>query len=88
MYFGPLAAYRAVMREHCALHNYWQLRGRLRRNGFEISFLDVPVVNDYFKNKMRNYLGRLGPVLLTTINPDKFPMFLRTNFYVRAVLRH
>jgi SAM-dependent methyltransferase len=88
MHLSPVAAYKEATREHCALHNYWQLRLRLQRNAFEPSFIDVPVVNEYFETKMRNYLGALGPALLTVLNPDKFPMFLRTNFYARAVLRH
>jgi hypothetical protein len=25
--------------------------------------------------------------MLTGLNPDRFPMFLRTNFYAKAVLR-
>jgi SAM-dependent methyltransferase len=85
---GPIAAYRSATEDHCALHNYWQLRRRLESKGFEMTFFDVPVVNDYFKQKMRNYIGPLGPALLTVLNPDKFPLYLRTNFYARAVLRH
>jgi 2-polyprenyl-3-methyl-5-hydroxy-6-metoxy-1,4-benzoquinol methylase len=88
MHLGPIAAYRSATEDHCALHNYWQLRRRLESNGFETTFFDVPVVNDYFKQKMRNYVGPLGPALLTVINPDKFPIYLRTNFYARALLRH
>jgi len=88
MHLGPIAAYRSATEDHCALHNYWQLRRRLESNGFELTFFDVPVVNDYFKQKVRNYVGPLGPALLTVLNPDKFPLYLRTNFYARAVLRH
>jgi 2-polyprenyl-3-methyl-5-hydroxy-6-metoxy-1,4-benzoquinol methylase len=87
MHLGPVAAYRSAMEDHCALHNYWQLRRRLERHGFETTFFDVPVVNDYFKQKMRNYVGPLGPALLAVLNPDKLPIYLRTNFYARAVLR-
>jgi SAM-dependent methyltransferase len=87
MQLSPTAAYREATREHCALHNYWQLRQRLQHNGFEPSFVDVPVVNDYFKTKIRTYLGPAGPAMLAVLNPDKFPMYLRTNFYVRAVAR-
>jgi SAM-dependent methyltransferase len=88
MHLGPVAAYRSAIEDHCALHNYWQLRRRLESSGFELTFFDVPVVNDYFRQKMRNYLGLLGPALLAVLNPDKFPMYLRTNFYARAELRH
>lgn len=85
LHLGPTAAYREATRDHCALHNYWQLQRRFRDHDFELSIFDVPVVNDYFKTKMRNYLGALGPALLTIFNPDKFPMCLRTNFYVSAL---
>jgi SAM-dependent methyltransferase len=85
LHLGPTAAYREATRDHCALHNYWQLQRRFRDHNFELSIFDVPVVNDYFRTKMRNYLGALGPALLTIFNPDKFPMCLRTNFYVSAL---
>ena len=88
LHLSPVAAYYEVTREHCALHNYWELRKRFERNGFELSFFGVPVVNDYFKSKMRNYLGFLGPAFLVVLNPDKFPMCLRTNFYARASRKH
>ena len=87
LHLGPVAAYREATRDHCALHNYWQLQRRFRDHGFELSFFDVPVVNEYFRTKMRNYLGPLGPALLAVFNPDRFPMPLRTNFYARAVWR-
>jgi hypothetical protein len=66
------------------LHSYRELKARFSRNGFELTFVDVPVVNEYFKTKMRTYMGKLGPALLTVMNPDRFPMFMRTNFYARA----
>jgi SAM-dependent methyltransferase len=88
LHLGPVAAHRSATEDHCALHNYWQLRRRMENNGFELTFFDVPVVNDYFKQKMRIYVGPLAPALLAFLNPDKFPMYLRTNFYARAVLRH
>ncbi len=84
---GPIASYRELMQDHCALHNYWQLRRRLVRHGFDVSFVDIPVVNDYFRTKMRNYLGAMGPLLTRVLNPDRFPRPLRTNFYVIASLR-
>ena len=30
---GPFRSYRKITAEHCALHNYWQLRRRLARHG-------------------------------------------------------
>ena len=81
------ATYRSILQDHCALHSYWQLRRRFEAHGFEFTFVPVPVVNDYFRTKMRTYLGALGPALLRVLNPDRFPMFMRTNFYARAVAR-
>jgi len=69
---------------HCSLHNYWQLRDRLARHGFDVCFHDVPVVNEFFRGKVRQHLGRPGLWLLEVANPDRLPMPLRTNFYVSA----
>ena len=84
---GPLTSYRELTKDHCALHNYWQMKRRFSRNRFEISFFDVPVVNQYFKSKMRAYFGPPGEWILAVLNPDRFPMYLRTNFYAKAVTR-
>jgi len=84
---GPITSYRELMKDHCSLHSYWQLRNRFRKHGFDVTFVDVPVVNDFFRTKVRTYMGAIGPALLKVLNPDRFPMFLRTNFYVKAVLR-
>jgi SAM-dependent methyltransferase len=74
--------------EHCALHNYWQLKKRFQEHDFEVEFFDIPVVNDFFKEKLKTFLGNFGLVLLQIINPDKFPIFLRTNFFLRSKLKH
>ena len=39
------------------------------------------MVNEYFKSKMRDYFGPAGRWMLAVANPDRFPMYLRTNFY-------
>jgi SAM-dependent methyltransferase len=70
--------------DHCSLHSYAQLRDRLRRHGFNVAFDDVKVVTPYFRQKVRRYLGPAGPALLAVVNPDRLPLPLRTNFYVRA----
>jgi SAM-dependent methyltransferase len=85
---GPLQSYRTLLQDHCALHSYRQLEARFSRIGYQLTFMDVPVVNDYFRAKMRTYLGPIGAALLAVMNPDRFPMFLRTNFYVRATRTH
>jgi SAM-dependent methyltransferase len=70
--------------EHCALHNYWQLRKRLESHGFSATFYDIPVVNRYFEAKMKKTFGLPGVLALRLLNPDRLPLPLRTNFYVAA----
>jgi SAM-dependent methyltransferase len=70
--------------DHCALHTYGQLRRRFARHGFEVRFADVPVVTDFFRRKLRHYLGAPAGLLLTIANPDRLPRRLRTNFYLEA----
>jgi SAM-dependent methyltransferase len=70
--------------DHCSLHTYWQLRSRLTGLGFEVTFVDVKVVTAFFREKVRRYLGRAGLLSLAIANPDRLPLPLRTNFYVRA----
>lgn len=84
---GPVQGYRSLLEDHCALHNYWQLRRRFSLNGFDTRFVDVPVVNDYFKWKMRTYFGAIGPLMVKVLSPDRLPQPLRTNFYAVAHLR-
>lgn len=75
--------------QHCALHSYVELRARFERHGFDVEFVDVSVVNAFYREKLRRYLGPLGPALLALLNPDRWPMRLRTNFFVVARLtRH
>src|SRR5262249_51537880 len=73
--------------DHCALHTASQLRRRLDENGFEVEFFGVPVVNDFFRQKVRRYVGRAGVAALTLFNPDRLPIEWRTNLYVRATKR-
>ena len=70
--------------DHCSLHTYGQLARRLKKHGFEPHFDDVKVVTPFFRKKVWRYLGIGGAVLLTLLNPDRLPLRLRTNFYVRA----
>jgi len=71
--------------DHCALHTPGELRRRLEAHGFAVQFFDVPVVNDFFKGKVRRYLGWPGIVALTLANPDRLPVKWRTNLYVQAI---
>jgi SAM-dependent methyltransferase len=70
--------------QHCALHSFWKLRRRLERSGFETEFYSVPVVNEFFRSKVRRYAGKAGAVALRLVNPDRLPLPIRTNFFVTA----
>ena len=70
--------------DHCALHTPGQLRRRLEAHGFRTRFFDVPVVNDFFREKVRRHLGWPGVLLLSLANPDRLPVGWRTNVYVEA----
>jgi SAM-dependent methyltransferase len=71
--------------DHCALHTPSQLRRRLEAHGFGVQFFDVPVVNEFFTNKVRRHLGWPGIAALTLANPDRLPVTWRTNLYVQAI---
>lgn len=70
--------------DHCSLHTLKQLIARLRRSGFEARVYDVPVVNAFFREKVRTYTGWPGVLALRVVNPDRLPLAWRTNFYVAA----
>ena len=80
-------SFTAWRQDHCSLHSYSQIISRFHRHGFDTEFFDIPVVTDFFKWKVRRYLGAPGVMLLRIVNPDAFPQALRTNFYVKARLR-
>lgn len=80
-------SFTAWRHDHCALHSFRQLRRRLAAHGFETRFHQVPVVTDFFRRKVRRYLGTVGVAALRVLNPDRLPMPLRTNFYVEATVR-
>ena len=69
---------------HCSLHSYFEFIRRFEKHRFETTFYDIPVVTTFFKNKIHAYLGRFGLMLISVINPDRLPMPLRTNFYIKA----
>ncbi len=73
--------------DHCSLQTYRQLQRRLSAAGFTVAFTDVKVVTAFFRDKVRRYLGRAGLLLLAVASPDRLPLPLRTNFYVRAQKR-
>jgi SAM-dependent methyltransferase len=73
--------------EHCALHTLGELVARLDRHGFDARAYDVPVVNEFFRGKVRRYVGLPGLAALRIVNPDRLPLSWRTNLYVRATRR-
>ena len=77
-------SFTAWRADHCALHTFGQLRRRLERHGFSVQFADVPVVTDFFRRKLRHYVGAPAVLILRVANPDRLPLRLRTNFYVQA----
>jgi SAM-dependent methyltransferase len=72
--------------DHCSLHSLAELRHRLGAHGFTVQAFDIPVVNAFFREKMRRYVGRVGVMALVVANPDRLPMAWRTNLYVAATL--
>ena len=71
--------------DHCSLHTLGELVARMRRHGFDPHPFDIPVVNDFFRDKVRRHLGVAGVAALRVANPDRLPLAWRTNLYVRAV---
>ena len=73
--------------DHCSLHTLGELEHRLARHGFTtVRAFDVPVVNDFFRAKVRRYAGWPGTAALSLVNPDRLPLRFRTNLYVQAGL--
>jgi SAM-dependent methyltransferase len=72
--------------DHCSLHSLAELRRRLTAHGFSVRAWDVPVVNEFFRGKIRRHLGWPGIAALAVVNPDRLPLALRTNLYVSATL--
>jgi len=73
--------------DHCALHTATELRRRLEAHGFSAQFFDVPVVNEFFREKVRRHVGWPGVAALSIVNPDRLPIRWRTNLYVMATKR-
>lgn len=70
--------------DHCSLHTLGALAARLRRHGFTAEAFDVPVVNAFFRDKVRRHLGAAGVLAVAMVPLDRLPLWLRTNLYVRA----
>jgi ubiquinone/menaquinone biosynthesis C-methylase UbiE len=72
--------------DHCSLHSLSELRRRLAAHGFSTQPFKIPVVNQFFRAKVRRHLGWPGLAALAIANPDRLPLKLRTNLYVAATL--
>jgi SAM-dependent methyltransferase len=72
--------------DHCSLHSLGELRRRLASHGFSSRAFAIPVVNQFFRQKVRRHLGWPGLAALAVVNPDRLPLALRTNLYVAATL--
>ena len=69
---------------HVSLHTYEGLKRRMEKNNFKYRFADIPLVNEYFEEKIKKRLGILPLLLLKAIQINKWPISMRTNFYVIA----
>ncbi len=69
-------------RYHPSLHTPRQLRRRLARHGFEVSFVKVNSINEFTRAKLKKF-GPLGS-LIARIDFEKLPLSLQTNLYVAA----
>lgn len=67
---------------HMSLHAYWGLKSRFEKHGFSIQFINIKIMNEYFKKKVKKYFGNAGLFFFRIFNPDYLPMFLKTNFYL------
>jgi SAM-dependent methyltransferase len=72
---------------HCSLHSKKELIKRFDSHGFEVKFYSIPIVNVFFKRKIKQFLGYFGLLAIKIINPDRLPMCLTTNFFVKATKR-
>ena len=70
--------------DHCSLHTLAELKARLSKHRFTARAYDVPVVNEFFRAKVRQHLGVVGHAAIGVLNPDRLPLPLRTNLYVHA----
>lgn len=77
-------SFTAWREDHCSLHSYYEFKERFRKNGFSAKFHDVPVVNEYFKEKIYRHLGKIGVSAIKVIDIDRLPLQMKTNFYIEA----
>lgn len=69
---------------HCSLQTYWSLKKIIEKNGFAISFYQIPTKNKFFLDKAKRYFGKTIYPLILLLPIDSLPIWLKTNFYVVA----
>lgn len=69
---------------HPSLHTFQEIKKRFKKNNFEIEFENIPLVNEFFREKIKKYLGKAGLLAIKVVNPDSLPLFMKTNFYIKA----
>jgi SAM-dependent methyltransferase len=68
---------------HPSLHTPGQLKRRLNKNGFDVSFIKMNPINEFTINKIRKKFGFLSGIF-ERINFCRLPLCLQTNLYVVA----
>ncbi|AQT69630.1 putative S-adenosylmethionine-dependent methyltransferase/MSMEI_2290 [Anaerohalosphaera lusitana] len=71
-------------RFHPSLHSPGQLKKRLEKHGFGVSFVKISPVNDYNIIKVRRVFGGAAAKLFSSIGFRRLPLFMQTNLYVAA----
>lgn len=67
---------------HPSLYTMGQLKNLLLSEEFTPKFYNISVMTNFFKQKLHKYTGAFGSFLLSIINLDELPLWLKTNFFV------
>lgn len=67
---------------HCSLQTFRSLKKLLNAHGFAFTFVNIPIMNDFIKQKIEKVFRSTGVFLFQIVNLDNLPIPLRTNFYV------
>jgi len=70
-------------RAHPSLHTPRQLRRRLSRHGFEVSFVKMNPINEFTLDKLKKRFGPLSNIFKHT-NFRRLPLTLHPNMYIIA----
>ena len=69
-----------VEKRSCSLHRYYQFKKRFRKNEFSVKLYDIPVVNEYFGEKIYRNIGYPEIFALKFISLDMLQFLLRRTF--------